>query len=307
MSKSIIAKKKHNNAVGKTTQDKILDGVITVILVAAIVVSLYPLYYTVIASLSNPVYISRGEIILFPKGLTFAAYDELLATKEIWIGYRNSLFYTIAYTLLNLIVTLPCAYALSRQSLPGQKKLFMFFLVTMYVSGGTIPTYLLINSLGLIDTVWIMILPTGVSTFNLIICRNYFHSNVPDSLFEAASIDGASITQFFVRFVVPLSKPIISVLSLYFAIGKWNDYMGPMLYIQDPNKQTLQVKIKAITATLDSSMADQLDADQINEAMQRTQLLKYSVVVVSALPLILLYPFVQKFLIGGMMVGSVKE
>lgn len=307
MSKSIIAKNKHNKAVGKTKQDKILDGVITAILVAAVIVSLYPLYYTVIASISNPVYISRGEIVLFPKGITFAAYDQLLATKEIWIGYRNSLFYTITFTLLNLIVTLPCAYAMSRQNLPGQKGLFMFFLVTMYVSGGTIPTYLLMNQLGLIDTIWIMILPHGVSTFNLIICRNYFRSNVPDSLFEAASIDGASITQFFIRFVVPLSKPIISVLSLYFAIGKWNDYMGPMLYIQDPDKQTLQVKIKAITASLDSSMAETMDADQITEAMQRTQLLKYSVVVVSALPLMLLYPFVQKFLIGGMMVGSVKE
>ena len=302
-----LTKKQTRNLQKVESGDRITDIVVTVLMIVLALIALYPLYFTIIASISNPAYIAKGKVVLLPKGVTSLAYEALFAEKRIWIGYRNSIFYTIAFTLINLFVTIPCAYALSRPTLPGRKGLFLFFTITMYFTGGTVPTYLLMNKLKLINTVWIMIIPHGVSATNLIICRNYFTDNIPESLYESARIDGANLFQFFSRFVVPLSKPIISVMALYFSIAKWNAYFEPMIYIQDNNKQTLQVIIRSITAALDSSMTDALDPDALDRVMQQQQLLKYAVVIVAALPLMLMYPFIQRYLISGVMVGAVKE
>lgn len=302
-----LAKKKHSTKIGKTKADKITDFCITGILIISSIVCLYPLWYTLIASVSNPAYITNGEVWLLPKGLTTIAYEELYRTKSIWIGYRNSLFYTVTLCFMELLVIIPVSYVLSRPRLHGHKMFFLFFLIPMYFSGGMVPSYLLMSKLGLVNNILVMIIPKGVAAFYLIICRNYFQGNIPESVFESARMDGCSVIQFLIRFVVPLSKPIISVIVMYAAIGTWNDYMTSMIYLQDFNKQSLQVIIRSITATLDESMADVLDAETISMLAQRKQLLKYAVVVVSAIPLILLYPFVQRYLIGGIMVGSVKE
>ncbi len=305
MSAQVTALK--SNHIKSTGGDKVFNVVVTVLMVIFALVAIYPLYYTIIASISNPAFITSGQVVLLPKGLTTVAYKALFEEKDIWIGYKNSLIYVFSFTLLSLAVTLPTAYTLSRPYLPFGTGLFLIFTFTMYFNGGTIPTYLMINTMNLIDTPWVLILPHGVTSFNMIICRNYFRDNIPESLYESARIDGANLFQYFFKFVVPLSKPIISVMALYFSIAKWNEYLNPMIYIQSRSKQTLQVLVRDITASLDSSVAETMDPDMVSALEQRKQLLKFAVVIVTALPLMLLYPLVQRYLISGMMVGAVKE
>jgi len=302
-----LTKQMRKSKIQDTGPDKVTNVVIIVILVFMSICAIYPLWYTLIASISNPVYVNRGEIWLLPKDVTFVAYSELLENTTLWIGYRNTIFYTAANVFLELCVLLPAAYALSRPHFPGKKLLTIYLMIPMYFSGGTVPGYLLVKDLGLMDNIWVMIIPMGVVFYYLMIARNYFQSNVPESLFESARIDGANTTQFFFRFVLPLSKPIVSTLTLYYAISKWNDYMTGVMFIQDMKKQTLQVIIRQLTAEIDSSAVEMLNPDLVKEMMARQQLLKFSVVIVGAVPLMLLYPLVQKFLIGGMMVGAVKE
>ena len=295
------------NKIAETAQDKVVNVIIIVVLALACIISLFPLYYTLIASVSNPNLVAVGKVVFWPKGFSLIGYKYVFGTEALMQGYLNTFIYTIVGTLLNLAVTLPGAFALSRKSLPYRGLIFAFFMVPMYFSGGTAASYVWMNQLGLINTFWIMVLPHGISTFNLIICRNYFDSNIPDSLFESATLDGASVTQYFFQFVIPLSKPIISVMSLYFAIPKWNDYMTGMIYIQDIKKQTLQYVIKSITESANMVDTSVLDPDELSELDYRNGILKYATIIVAALPLYILYPLVQKYLIAGVMVGSVKE
>lgn len=300
---------KIKNKIGKTTSDKITDVVICVVMTIMALCAIFPLWYTIVASLSNPVLVSTGKVILWPKNVTFIGYKAMFENASLWRGYLNTLEYTIVGTFFNLLVTIPGGYALSRKSLPYRNLLMAFFMVPMYFSGGMIASFLVVSELGLYDTFWVMVLPHGISTFNMIICRNYFNSNIPDSLFESATLDGASVTQFFFKFVIPLSKPIIAVLTLYFSIPKWNDYMSGLLYINDYKKQTLQYIIKSLTSTDHTSgeVDPNADPDELREAEMKAGILKYSVIIVGSLPLYILYPAVQRYLIGGMMVGAVKE
>lgn len=303
-----VLTKKVTNKIGRTTQDKIVDVFIVFILVFMSLVALFPLYYTVVASFSNPALVATGKVIFWPKQFTLVGYDAVFSQQILWRGYANTLAYTLVGTVFQLAITLPAAYALSRPTLPYRGIIFLFFMIPMYFSGGTIPTFLVMSELNLLDTFWVMVIPHGISTFNLIICRNYFSSNIPDSLFESATLDGASVTQFFFQFVIPLSKPIISVMALYFAVPKWNEYMTGLLYISDMNKQTLQYIIKSITNTINTGEDISLmDPEELIEAEMRAGAMKYSVIIVAALPLYILYPALQKYLINGVMVGAVKE
>lgn len=303
-----VLTKKVTNKIGRTTQDKIVDVFIVFILVFMSLVALFPLYYTVVASFSNPALVATGKVIFWPKQFTLVGYDAVFSEQILWRGYANTLAYTLVGTVFQLAITLPAAYALSRPTLPYRGIIFLFFMIPMYFSGGTIPTFLVMSELNLLDTFWVMVIPHGISTFNLIICRNYFSGNIPDSLFESATLDGASVTQFFFQFVIPLSKPIISVMALYFAVPKWNEYMTGLLYISDMNKQTLQYIIKSITNTINTGEDISLmDPEELIEAEMRAGAMKYSVIIVAALPLYILYPALQKYLINGVMVGAVKE
>ena len=304
-----MSTKLKKSKIGKTRGDRITDVVICAIMVFMSAVAIYPLWYTIIASLSNPNLVNNGEVVLWPKDVTFIGYEAMFENKSLWQGYLNTFEYTIVGTLLNLAVTVPAGYALSRKSLPYRGLILAFFMVPMYFSGGMIASFLVISELGLYDTFWVMVIPHGITTFNMIVCRNYFTSNIPDSLFESATLDGASVTQFFFKFVIPLSKPIIAVLTLYFAIPKWNDYMNGLLYINNPKKQTLQYIIRSITSSdQKQDIADPtVDPEELREAQIKAGVMKYAVIIVAALPLYILYPAVQKYLIGGMMVGAVKE
>ncbi len=302
-----LTKTKNKNHIKPTSSDRVLDVVVNIILFVFAVVCLYPLWYTLIASFSNPAYTYSGQIWLLPKGVTLLAYEALYEEIDIWIGYRNSLVYTVVYSVFQLMLLIPTSWVMSRPRLKGSKTLFIFFLIPMYFSGGMVPSYVLMSQLGLVNNWWVMVIPQGVAAYYLIITRNYFMGNIPESVFESARMDGASVIQFLTRFVVPLSKPIVSVLVLYFGIGKWNDYTEPMIYIQDVKKQSLQVIIRNITKGLSEEQMNMMTPEEVAEATMRTNLLKYAVLVVAAIPLLLLYPVVQRYLIGGVMIGSVKE
>jgi putative aldouronate transport system permease protein len=293
-------------SIKSTKGEKLFDGIIILILLLITFITLYPIYFVLIASISSPNYISTGQVILFPKGLNVAAYKQLLDNRQIWIGYRNSIIYTTFGTMVDLAVTIPCAYALSRKTLPGRKILMGLFVFTMYFSGGMIPRYLLINALGLYNSPLALIIPGCVNVFYLIIARSFFESSISDSLLESVMIDGGSYTRFFFQFAVPLSPAMLATIALYCIQSHWNAYLGAQMYIQDPELQTLQVIIKNITASLDQSLAEQMTTQELIESVQQKQLLKYAVVVISIVPLVIIYPFVQKFFVRGVMVGAIK-
>lgn len=296
-----------NTDIKPTKGDRILDCFIIGILVIVAIVAFYPLYLVLICSVSDPAYISTGDVWIIPRGLNFAGYKVLLDTKEIWLGYRNSLFYTIVGTTLQMIVTTAAGFAISRKTLPGRRFLMLFFLFPLYFSGGMIPTYLVIKETGMINTVWALIVPVLVGHYNLVLARNYYENSIPEELYESASVDGANIIRYFFQFAIPLSVPVLAVMVLNFALGHWNKYFDAMIYISDDSIQTLQVFIKRITMQATSSLeGGGGDTQAMIEQVRQKQLLKYAVVIVSSVPMIMLYPLIQKYFVHGIMMGAVK-
>ncbi len=288
------------------TSEKALNIFINVSLALIAFMTIYPLWFVIIASISSPSAISNGQVILFPKGLNIDAYVKLFQTKRIWTGYKNSILYTGTSILLDLAVQIPCAFALSRQTLPFRRFFNILFIIPMYFTGGIIPRYILLSKMGMVDSPLALIIPACVSVFNLIIAKNYFASNIPDTLVEAARIDGCGYIRFFASIAVPLSGAIIAIIALYSMQAHWNGYLGPVMYLYTPEKHTLQQVVASITANLDSSLTEFTSLDEVAKITQEKQLLKYAVVFVSSLPLIVVYPFVQKFFVKGVMVGAIK-
>lgn len=285
--------------------DFVVIAMLTVILIAAA----YPLIYVVSASMSDPVAVSSGKMWLFPVDFTLEGYLRTIQYKEIWTGYVNTIFYTVAGTLLALVVTLPAAYAMSRPEFYGRGTLTVMVMITMFFSGGLIPTYLNIQRLGLLDSRLLLIINGASSAYNLIVARTFF-AGLPSSLIEAARIDGASNTKVFAKVILPLSKPIIAVMALYFAVPHWNEYFTPLIYMQTREKFPLQVFLREILIQnqLDASMALDADAAALMEQKARiAHLVKYSSIIISSLPLIIIYPFLQRYFIKGVMIGAVKE
>lgn len=288
--------------------DRKVDITIHVMLLIMGLIAVYPLWFVLIASVSSPYAISTGRVLLWPVGLNLSAYKELLDNKDIWLGYRNTILYTALGTMINLAVQIPCAYAMSRKTLPGRRFFNTVFVITMYFSGGMIPMFLLVTKLGMFNSPLALVLPGAMSAYNMIIARSYFESNVPEELYDAARIDGCSYTGFFYRVVLPLSKAIISIIAMYSIQLHWNAYMTPKIYLQSRELFTLQQIVKEITATVSSSLetVQSENFSQYVALLQQKQLLKYAIIVVSAAPLVALYPFIQKFLSKGVMVGAVK-
>lgn len=285
--------------------------VINVSLVTLItVIVAYPLYFCVIASLSDPTEVASGNTLLWIKQFSLEAYRLILKEDQLWTGYRNTIIYTVLAVLYRLILTIPAGYALSKKNLPGRGTFSLYFFFTMYVSGGMVPEFLLMKKLGLINNPLSMVVGAGVSCYNLIITRQFFESSIPTELYEAAYIDGASEWRTFKSIALPLSKPIIAVLSLYVGVGAWNEYYKAMLYIYKKEYYPLQLVLRNILS------ANQLDLSEIGgsssdiaNAVYRAymaQNMKYSIVIVASLPLIIAYPFLQKYFAQGAMVGSVK-
>lgn len=285
--------------------DLLFDTINTILLIVIFLVILYPIYYICIASFSDPDLVLTGQITLLPKGLQLESYKRVFGNSEVMSGYLYTVLYAVVGTVINLAVTLTAAYALSRKDLKGNKLFTMFFVFTMFFGGGTVPTYMLVRNLHLLNTFWAMVIPNAMSVWNLIICRNYFDSNIPAELLEVSQIDGCRNYYFFAKIVLPLSKALIAVMVLFYAVAHWNSYMQPLLYISDRNMYPLQLVLKniLISSQPDASLAGMTDRAEL---YKQTEMLKYSLVVVSSVPMIMLYPFVQKYFVQGVMVGSVK-
>lgn len=291
------------------TGDKIVNFLNLFLLTVLFLVVLYPLIFIVSASFSDPQLVSTGKIYLLPKGFNIEGYVRIFRDKEIMIGYRNTIFYTVAGTLVNLALTLPAAYALSKKDLVGRNVIMFFMAITMYFSGGMIPTYLLVKSLNLLNT-WVVLLIIGaVSTYNLIVARTFFITGVPHELEEAAIIDGCSQARTFLLIVLPVSKALIGVMALYYGVGHWNSFFSALLYITDRNKVPLQLVLREILIDeqmrgemLDEAMSDEMQALRL----QLATLIKYGVIVVSSAPVMVAYPFLQKYFNRGIMLGSLK-
>jgi len=294
--------------VNYKNDEKIVNMVINLLLIFIGIAAIYPMWFVLIASVSSPGAIANGQVVFLPKGFNLDGYKNLLEDQSVWIGYKNSIIYTFVGTIVCLAVQIPAAYALSRKSLPGRKVINVMLVITMYFSGGMIPSFLLINTLGLYDSMWALVLPAAVSAFDMIIIRNYFENNIPNELYDAACIDGCGYFRFFFNIVLPLSAAIVAIVTMFSVQSHWNEYMNARLYIRSFDKRNLQQAVQAITATLDSTLSvlETQDYDLFLAKMNEKQLLKYSVVVVAMVPLIILYPFIQRYLINGVMVGAVK-
>ncbi|MBQ7839397.1 MAG: carbohydrate ABC transporter permease [Lachnospiraceae bacterium] len=290
----------------QTAGDRIFNIVVNVVIILAGIVALYPLLFVLSASISDPNAVNRGELWLLPIGLRWDGYVEVFKNSWILKGYANSLYYTIIGTLLNVVCTVAAGYALSRKDLYGRKVWNWYIAIPMWINGGLIPTYLVVNSMKLVNTPVVLLIMGLVSSYNIIICRTYM-SSLPYELQEAAKIDGCSDFQILLRIVLPVSAPIIAVLSLYYAVGHWNNYFTAMIYVNNKDWQPLQVFLREFlllnqTVDVDSGM-------ELEDMIRQTELarsMKYSLIVIASVPMLIAYPFVQKFFIKGVMVGSVK-
>ncbi|MDO3411731.1 carbohydrate ABC transporter permease [Saccharibacillus sp. CPCC 101409] len=298
------------STIQETKQDKVFLAFVYLILTVALVIVAYPLIYIVSASITNPNLVASGDMWLLPKDITFEGYRRVFQDTSIWRGYMNTIIYTVVGTLVNLIFTLPAAYALSRRDFVGRNIFMMIFMVTMFFGGGLVPTYLVVRSLGLVDSMWALILPGATSIWNLIVCRTFFQSSIPRELQEAAEIDGCSNFRLFFRIVLPLSSALIAVMALFFGVGHWNNYFSAMIYLNHQEKYPLQLVLRQIlvlqqmsaqAGTIDASMATSL-----NNKAEVAALVKYAVIIVATLPIIAVYPFLQRYFVQGVMIGSVK-
>ncbi len=272
-----------------------------------LILCLYPLYFVLIASVSDPTMVNSGKVILFPKGITFSAYKFILAEKDIWIGYRNTILYTVGSVLVGAAITIPAAYALSRKDLVGKNVVLKFLTFLMFFNGGLIPTYIIVNKLHLLNTAAILIILNCVTVQNIIVARTFFISNIPDELLEAASLDGCGNLQFFYKIVLPLSKSIIAVIVLYIAVWQWNSYFNALIYTTNRNLQPLQMVLRDILIQGQNlNIGEEMDAAMIEYMVEIANLIKYGVIVMAIVPILCFYPFVQKYFEKGVLVGSVK-
>ena len=285
--------------------DQVFDAVNYVILTLCLLVVAYPLYFIVIASVSDPTAVYAGRVVLWPASFTLEGYRRILDYASFFTGYRNTILYTLVGTAVNVAITIPGAYALSRKDLVGRNFLMMGITFTMIFSGGLIPTYLLVIQLNLYNTMWALILPAAVSSWNFIVARTFFQQTIPDELLEAATLDGAGNTQFFLRIVLPLSKSIIAVMVLFYAVNHWNSYFNALIYLKSAEKYPLQLVLRNIL--FENSLGDMVeDASTLALQQRLGDLIKYGIIIVSSLPLLILYPFLQRYFIQGVMIGAVK-
>ncbi|MFC5652955.1 carbohydrate ABC transporter permease [Paenibacillus solisilvae] len=291
-------------AIKDSAGDRMLMGTIYVVLGIVLIIVLYPLVYILSSSISSPAAVSSGRVWLWPVDISFKGYETLFHSPKIMTGYANSLFYTTAGTIISVILTILIAYPLSRNSFFGRKAIMILLTFTMLFSGGLIPTYLVVKELGLIDTRWALLIPNAIWVWQVIITRSFFQASIPEELCEASEIDGCSDLRFIWSIVVPLSKPIIAVLVLMYAVGQWNAYFDALIYLKSEKLFPLQLILRSIIIQNNSSGSQ--DALKLVERQQLADLLKYSLIVVATLPVLVIYPFVQRFFVQGMLVGSVK-
>jgi putative aldouronate transport system permease protein len=289
----------------RTRGDVIFDTVNYSLVSAFFLLILYPLYFIVIASISNPDFVSTGAITFWPRGITLEGYARTFREANVWRGYRNTILYTTLGTAINVSLTMTAGYALSRRELLGRSVIMRLIVFTMLFSGGLIPTYLIVKGLGMTNTIWAMVIPNAVSAWNLIIARTYLQTTIPQELLEASLVDGCSYTRFFTDVVVPLSGAIIAVLALFYSVGHWNSFFMGLIYLQDYSKYPLQLILRDILIGFQTSGAAD-DAKTLQEMQRIADLMKYALILVASIPVMVLYPFLQRYFVKGVMVGAIK-
>ncbi|MBQ2976277.1 MAG: carbohydrate ABC transporter permease [Clostridia bacterium] len=307
---AMLSKKK--NIVKESSSDRVFSFVVHAFLVLVMLVMIYPLYFVVIASVSDPFDVVNGRVFLWPVNFSLDSYKHVIDSSSIWVGYKNTIINTVIYVTYSLCITIPAAYVVAKPNLPGRRLLNLFFLITMFFGGGMVPTYLMYKEFGLLNTRWSLIL-TATSCYNMIVARTYFSTSIPESLYEAAEIDGANEFTCFFRIALPLSGSIIAVIALFVASGTWNSYYNALLYIRDQSLYPLQLVLRDILINAANAFqnieAGSADADVYEQALRLTYLaesMKYSVIFIASFPMLALYPFVQKYFVKGVMVGAVK-
>lgn len=289
--------------------DRVFNVVNVTILLLLLAITAYPLYFVIIASISDPKLVGTGKVLLYPRALSFKGYKEVLAYAPIWRGYANTIIYTVLFTSVSVIVSLLSGYSLAQKKLPGKKIITAFFIFTMFFNGGLIPTYLLMKEIGLYGKTAIIVLMGAVNVTNIIISRTFIKSTVPDELFEAASVDGCTHRVFFFRIVLPVSKALIAVLVLFAAVGQWNSWFNAMIYLRDQSQMPLQMVLRNLIISQSAlGMANDAAAVGGDAAAQiyLVESMRYAVIIVSTLPIMCVYPFAQKYFVKGVMIGSVK-
>lgn len=293
------------NSQTQTISDgKGFDIVIYIISSIILLAVLYPLTFVVSASFSDPLKVMKGEMWLWPVGFTLDAYREIFNYNEVWIGYKNTFIYTTFGTVINIFLTTLAAYPLSRRDLPG-RNFFMFLITfTMFFHGGLIPTYLIVKDLGMVNSIWAMMIPNAIATYNLIVMRTYFQNSIPWELQEAALIDGCSNSRTLVSIILPLSKPIIAVMILFYAVSHWNAFFNGLIYLRDKELYPLQLILREILIVNQTSAIE--DSYGMAEKMLLAESIKYALIIVASVPVLILYPFVQRHFVKGVMIGSIK-
>jgi putative aldouronate transport system permease protein len=286
--------------------DRVFDAINTLLLVLITVIVLYPLVFVLSASISEPSVVARGQLWLLPKGVNFVGYERVFQNKEILTGYMNTIVYTLIGTVINLVLTICAAYPLSRPDFRGRNVITAVIVFTIFFSGGLIPSYLLVKNLGMLNTIWALIIPNAISVYNVIIMRTFFQSSIPQEIQEAASIDGCNNFRILLRVVLPLSMPIIAVMVLFYAVGHWNAFFNALIYLSDRAKYPLQLILREIL--IQGQMAAMIDMadDSLAKKLMEVEVIKYAVVVIANLPVLLLYPLLQKYFVKGVMIGALK-
>ena len=298
--------KSTTNKIELCLSDKILRAVVGAVIFVLILVILYPLIYVVSSSFSSGTAVSTGKVILWPVDFSLQGYKAVFSYRQIWTGYRNTIFYTVAGTLLNLTLTVMVAYPLSRRNLQFRSFYMTLFLITMFFSGGIIPNYILMTKLHLTNTRSALLLSGAISVYNMIIMRTYFQHSIPEELLEAAKIDGITDIGYLFKIVLPLSKSILAVITLYYAVGHWNSYFNAMLYLRDESLYPLQLILRSILNVGKIDLSQITDVEVLKQIRGLSDLMKFSLIIISSVPVIVAYPFVQRFFEKGVMIGSVK-
>jgi putative aldouronate transport system permease protein len=287
------------------SSEKAFDLFVYVLAAIILCLVMYPLILVISASFSNPLQVIDGHVWLLPKGWTLEPYQRVFENPSIWTGYANTILYAVAGSAINIAMTILAAYPLSRRDLPGRNIIMFLITFTMFFSGGLIPTYLLVKDLGMVNTIWALLIPGAIATYNLIVIRSFFLTSIPFELQESAWMDGCSNWKLLLRIVLPLSKPIIAVMLLFYGVGHWNAYFNAMIYLRDRELFPLQLIIREILI-LNQSEDMGLEGVGMSERVLMAESIKYSVIIVSSLPVLMIYPFIQRYFVKGLLIGSIK-
>lgn len=296
----------HKYKIGHSSGDKLFYGICYALTALLVLVVIYPLVYVVSCSFSSGYAVSSGQVFLWPVEPSLEGYRRVVTYDGIWRAYANTIFYTVGGTLLHVSLVMICAYPMARKGLPGKKFFMMFFSFTMIFSGGLIPGYLLVRDLGMLNSIWAILIPGSFSAYNMAVARSFIQNTLPDSLLEATQVDGCTDARFFVQFVLPLSKAVIAVLSMQVAIGIWNSYFSAFIYLSSEELYPLQILLRNILLLSQISAEDLTDPDQVEALQGMADLIKYALIVFSTAPILCVYPFAQKYFVKGLMIGTLK-